>query len=95
MPLRPGTLVVFEGLDKTGKTTQRDALQAAAWDPPGPLVTHRGGARRQTLGSTRCRAPPPRHSAVRVQLGPYLARDSPGFPATQIADDPSRPLRSY
>ncbi len=40
MRLRPGTLVVLEGLDKTGKTTQRDALEAAGWDEPAPLVTH-------------------------------------------------------
>jgi dTMP kinase len=40
MRLRPGALVVLEGLDRTGKTTQRDALEAAGWDPPAPLVTH-------------------------------------------------------
>jgi dTMP kinase len=40
MNFRPGALVVLEGLDRTGKTTQREALQAAGWDPPGPLVTH-------------------------------------------------------
>jgi hypothetical protein len=38
--LRPGTLIVLEGLDKTGKTTQRQALEAAGWDEPAPLVTH-------------------------------------------------------
>lgn len=40
MRLRPGTLVVLEGLDRTGKTTQREALQAAGWDSPAPVVTH-------------------------------------------------------
>ncbi len=40
MRLRPGSLVVLEGLDRTGKTTQRKALEAAKWDPPAPLVTH-------------------------------------------------------
>ena len=40
MQLRTGTLVVFEGLDKTGKTTQREALRAYPWDPPAPVVTH-------------------------------------------------------
>ena len=40
MRLRPGTLVVLEGLDKTGKTSQRDALEATGWDQPAPLVTH-------------------------------------------------------
>src|SRR5437868_1252792 len=40
MRLRPGSLVVLEGLDKTGKTTQRKELAAAPWDPPTPLVTH-------------------------------------------------------
>lgn len=40
MRLQPGTLVVLEGLDKTGKTTQRDALEAAPWDSPQPLITH-------------------------------------------------------
>jgi dTMP kinase len=38
--LKPGTLVVLEGLDRTGKTTQREALEAVAWDSPMPLVTH-------------------------------------------------------
>jgi dTMP kinase len=38
--LRPGTLIVLEGLDRTGKTTQRNELAAAQWEPPAPLVTH-------------------------------------------------------
>jgi dTMP kinase len=40
MKLRPGTLVILEGLDRTGKTTQRDALAAAPWGKPEPIVTH-------------------------------------------------------
>ncbi len=40
MRLQPGALVVLEGLDRTGKTTQRDALESASWNPPAPLVTH-------------------------------------------------------
>lgn len=40
MRMRPGSLVVLEGLDRTGKTTQRDALTALPWDPPVPLITH-------------------------------------------------------
>lgn len=40
MRLRPGTFIVLEGLDKTGKTTQSEAIEAAGWEPPLPLVTH-------------------------------------------------------
>jgi dTMP kinase len=40
MRLRPGCLVVLEGLDATGKTTQRETLAAASWAEPRPLVTH-------------------------------------------------------
>ena len=38
--LRPGAAVILEGLDKAGKTTQREAIQALPWDDPAPLVTH-------------------------------------------------------
>lgn len=38
--LRPGALVVLEGLDKAGKTTQRTALDSIHWTSPKPLVTH-------------------------------------------------------
>jgi len=40
MRLSSGSLVVFEGLDKAGKSTQVDALSRLAWDPPTPLNTH-------------------------------------------------------
>jgi len=40
MRLLPGSLVVFEGLDKAGKSTQVDALSGLAWDSPTPLSTH-------------------------------------------------------
>lgn len=35
-----GSLVVLEGLDKTGKTTQAELLAALPWEQPAPLVTH-------------------------------------------------------
>lgn len=40
MRLRPGSVTVLEGLDKAGKTTQREALKALTWEDPAPLVTH-------------------------------------------------------
>lgn len=40
MRLLPGSLVVFEGLDKTEKSTQVNALSSLAWDSPAPLRTH-------------------------------------------------------
>jgi dTMP kinase len=40
MQLRPGALIVLEGLDKTGKTTQRDRLASLPWADPAPIVTH-------------------------------------------------------
>jgi dTMP kinase len=40
MRLRPGSLVVLEGLDRTGKSTQRSALETATWDRPAPVVAH-------------------------------------------------------
>src|SRR5438105_1284241 len=40
MRLWPGALVVLEGLDKAGKTTQRTALEAVDWESPKPLITH-------------------------------------------------------
>jgi thymidylate kinase len=38
--LRPGALVVFEGLDRSGKSTQRDRLGRLAWADPGPVFVH-------------------------------------------------------
>jgi len=49
--LRPGALVVLEGLDGTGKTTQRQALAAASWDEPEPLVTHMPSGLTQLTGA--------------------------------------------
>jgi len=40
MRLRPGALIVLEGMDKTGKTTQRDRLASLPWAGPAPIVTH-------------------------------------------------------
>lgn len=40
MQMKPGALIVFEGLDKTGKTTQRDLLMRRNWDEPAPAVFH-------------------------------------------------------
>jgi dTMP kinase len=38
--LRPGSLVVFEGLDRTGKSTQRHRLAGLQWAQPGPAFVH-------------------------------------------------------
>ena len=40
MHLRPGALVVLEGLDRTGKSTQMSALQELRWDDPVPVFAH-------------------------------------------------------
>src|SRR4051794_7388128 len=40
MHLRPGALVVLEGLDRTGKSTQMSALRELRWDYPVPIFTH-------------------------------------------------------
>ena len=40
MRLRPGALVVLEGLDKAGKSTQQAAFARVRWDPPEPLLVH-------------------------------------------------------
>jgi len=40
MRLEPGTLVVFEGLDRTGKSTQVSQLRSASWSEPSPAFTH-------------------------------------------------------
>lgn len=40
MRMKPGALIVFEGLDKTGKTMQRDLLVERNWDEPAPAVFH-------------------------------------------------------
>jgi len=38
--LRPGTLVVLEGLDRTGKSTQMSALRSQRWADPVPAFAH-------------------------------------------------------
>jgi dTMP kinase len=38
--LRPGSLIVFEGLDRSGKSTQIKRLSALDWAVPGPAFTH-------------------------------------------------------
>lgn len=38
--LRPGSLIVFEGLDRSGKSTQIKRLSAPDWAAPGPRFTH-------------------------------------------------------
>jgi len=40
MTLTPGALVVLEGLDGAGKSTQRDVLSRLPWAPPGPRFIH-------------------------------------------------------
>lgn len=40
MQLKPGSVVVFEGLDATGKSTQLDRLGARSWDEPAPMFVH-------------------------------------------------------
>ena len=38
--LRPGSLIVFEGLDRSGKSTQITRLSGLDWAVPGPRFTH-------------------------------------------------------
>jgi dTMP kinase len=38
--LHPGSLVVLEGLDRTGKSTQMAALRTLNWTQPPPVFTH-------------------------------------------------------
>jgi thymidylate kinase len=40
MRMRPGSVVVFEGLDRTGKSTQLERLSGLSWKPPGPVFAH-------------------------------------------------------
>lgn len=40
LQLRPGSLIVFEGLDRSGKSTQIKRLSALAWAVPGPGFIH-------------------------------------------------------
>jgi len=40
LQLRPGALVVLEGLDRSGKSTQRDRLAKLAWAQPPPVFVH-------------------------------------------------------
>src|SRR6266568_8943719 len=37
---RPGSLVIFEGLDRSGKTTQLKRLSLLDWAAPEPIFTH-------------------------------------------------------
>lgn len=36
----PGALVVFEGLDRSGKSTQLQRLRELSWDEPRPVFSH-------------------------------------------------------
>jgi thymidylate kinase len=38
--LRPGSLIVFEGLDRSGKSTQITRLSPLDWAAPGPAFVH-------------------------------------------------------
>lgn len=38
--LQPGSLIIFEGLDRSGKSTQLTRLSACDWAPPSPVFTH-------------------------------------------------------
>lgn len=38
--LKPGSLVVLEGLDRSGKSTQRNRLSKLGWAEPDPVFTH-------------------------------------------------------
>lgn len=38
--LRPRTLVVLEGLDRSGKSTQQDRMANLSWAAPGPAFAH-------------------------------------------------------
>lgn len=40
LQLIPGTLVIFEGLDRSGKSTQVQRLQELTWEGPGPVFSH-------------------------------------------------------
>src|SRR5690349_5361670 len=40
LQLRPGSLIVFEGLDRSGKSTQIKRLSALDWAVPGPGFIH-------------------------------------------------------
>lgn len=40
MRLKRGALVVFEGLDRTGKSTQISRFRSASWSDPKPVFTH-------------------------------------------------------
>lgn len=40
LQLRPGTLIVLEGLDRSGKSTQIERLSALDWAAPRPAFTH-------------------------------------------------------
>jgi dTMP kinase len=38
--LCPGSLIVLEGLDRSGKSTQADRLRSLEWESPGPTFMH-------------------------------------------------------
>lgn len=40
MRANPGNIIILEGLDKAGKSTQVAALESVAWSSPPPLFTH-------------------------------------------------------
>jgi len=38
--MRPGTVIVFEGLDRAGKSTQLERLKMSTWTTPAPTFAH-------------------------------------------------------
>lgn len=40
LALRPGALIVLEGLDRSGKSTQANRLRSLEWASPGPTFMH-------------------------------------------------------
>ncbi|MET9090203.1 hypothetical protein ABZX77_51595 [Streptomyces sp. NPDC004237] len=69
MRLVSGTLVVLEGLDRSGKSTQRAALDRLPWVDPKPLFMHLpSGQSRFTEGVYRLTEEAPISSALARQL---------------------------
>lgn len=67
--LVPGTLVVLEGLDRSGKSTQSAALARLPWADPVPLFMHLpSGQSRFTEGVYRLTEQAPISSALARQL---------------------------
>ncbi|MEW2518624.1 dTMP kinase [Actinacidiphila alni] len=69
MHLVPGTLVVLEGLDRSGKSTQSAALAGLPWAEPAPLFMHLpSGRSRFTAGVYRLTEQEPIASPLARQL---------------------------